>query len=322
MTCCSTCSRTLCWCPWTRRASGSGPRAVCRVKAILEPVWEGECVEGDGGVQARSMKCARAGGTFGCLQSIDGKVGDVPYEWMCWYIEIEQTCSGRIWCAYYHSAVRTPPPYICTQCLQRFDSDVLRFDSNLLVSWTSGVIVVTTCSSLVHHMHVKIFCQTLFVTLASHPLLGSGLCCEYSQPLSMDKTYCQCTRRGFKRVTGTCFPTANSRYAARHQAVHFHRDLALFLPSSLTVTYSSCWTTMRRLALHLTLAVLLSTDVRAFYLPGAAPHNFQDGERVEVFVNALTPMIGATENGKLVSCNGLLLLRMLTSIWPEIHDKL
>lgn len=66
------------------------------MKAILEPVWEGECVEGDGGVQARSMKCARAGGTFGCLQSIDGKVGDVPYEWMCWYIEIEQTCSGRI----------------------------------------------------------------------------------------------------------------------------------------------------------------------------------------------------------------------------------
>lgn len=69
---------------------------------------------------------------------------------------------------------------------------------------------------------------------------------------------------------------------------------------------------MRRLALHLALAVLLSTDAQAFYLPGAAPHNFQDGERVEVFVNALTPMIGATENGKLVCCNDLVPLRMLT----------
>ena len=45
---------------------------------------------------------------------------------------------------------------------------------------------------------------------------------------------------------------------------------------------------------------LLAGRVTAFYLPGAAPHDFQSGERVEVFVNALTPMIGTADNAKLV----------------------
>lgn len=41
------------------------------------------------------------------------------------------------------------------------------------------------------------------------------------------------------------------------------------------------------------LAVLwlsLLPGVISFYLPGAAPHNYAEGDTVELFVNALTPM--------------------------------
>jgi transmembrane 9 superfamily protein 2/4 len=40
----------------------------------------------------------------------------------------------------------------------------------------------------------------------------------------------------------------------------------------------------------------------AFYLPGAAPHNYAKGERVDLFVNALTPMLPGTDDAKLVRC--------------------
>lgn len=39
----------------------------------------------------------------------------------------------------------------------------------------------------------------------------------------------------------------------------------------------------------------------AFYLPGAAPHDYHEGEEVKLFVNALTPMLAGTDNAKLVS---------------------
>ncbi|KAH8119533.1 Nonaspanin [Phellopilus nigrolimitatus] len=58
---------------------------------------------------------------------------------------------------------------------------------------------------------------------------------------------------------------------------------------------------MRRFAANLVFVGLLSTCVDAFYLPGAAPRDYQAGERVELFVNALTPMIGAADNAKLKS---------------------
>ncbi len=45
----------------------------------------------------------------------------------------------------------------------------------------------------------------------------------------------------------------------------------------------------------------------AFYLPGAAPHDYHDGEKVELFVNALTPMIAGYDNAKLV--RGIRMLR-------------
>jgi len=39
----------------------------------------------------------------------------------------------------------------------------------------------------------------------------------------------------------------------------------------------------------------------AFYLPGAAPTNYRTGERVEVLVNALTPMLTGKDDLRLVS---------------------
>lgn len=56
---------------------------------------------------------------------------------------------------------------------------------------------------------------------------------------------------------------------------------------------------MGRLTRILTATSLLVACVDAFYLPGSAPHDYQDGERVELFVNALTP-IASADRGKLV----------------------
>lgn len=43
--------------------------------------------------------------------------------------------------------------------------------------------------------------------------------------------------------------------------------------------------------------LVLFTSVSAFYLPGAAPHDYKDGEEVELDVNVLKPGLGyETEN--------------------------
>ncbi|KAL0955960.1 hypothetical protein HGRIS_002142 [Hohenbuehelia grisea] len=47
------------------------------------------------------------------------------------------------------------------------------------------------------------------------------------------------------------------------------------------------------------LSCLLSSN--AFYLPGAAPRNYHIGDKVELFVNALTPMLSGSDNAKLKS---------------------
>ncbi|PIL36112.1 transporter [Ganoderma sinense ZZ0214-1] len=47
------------------------------------------------------------------------------------------------------------------------------------------------------------------------------------------------------------------------------------------------------------LALLSTAD--AFYLPGAAPHDYKKGEQVGLLVNALTPMIAGYDNAKLKS---------------------
>lgn len=49
-----------------------------------------------------------------------------------------------------------------------------------------------------------------------------------------------------------------------------------------------------------TILLLPVISVNAFYLPGAAPHNFEQGERVDLFVNALTPMLSGKDDSKLV----------------------
>jgi len=45
---------------------------------------------------------------------------------------------------------------------------------------------------------------------------------------------------------------------------------------------------------------LLVNNVAGFYLPGAAPHDYKPGEKVELLVNALTPMLANEEHAKLV----------------------
>jgi len=45
---------------------------------------------------------------------------------------------------------------------------------------------------------------------------------------------------------------------------------------------------------------LLVNNVAGFYLPGAAPHDYTAGEKVDLLVNALTPMLANEEHAKLV----------------------
>lgn len=49
---------------------------------------------------------------------------------------------------------------------------------------------------------------------------------------------------------------------------------------------------------------LLVNNVAGFYLPGAAPRDYQPGEKVDLFVNALTPMLANEEHAKLVRPQG------------------
>jgi transmembrane 9 superfamily member 2/4 len=46
--------------------------------------------------------------------------------------------------------------------------------------------------------------------------------------------------------------------------------------------------------------VAYSIPIQAFYLPGAAPHDYREGEKVDLFVNALTPMLSGADDAKLV----------------------
>ncbi|KAF8131697.1 hypothetical protein EV363DRAFT_1217485 [Boletus edulis] len=48
------------------------------------------------------------------------------------------------------------------------------------------------------------------------------------------------------------------------------------------------------------LLLLPVVSVGAFYLPGTAPRNFEQGEQVDLLVNALTPMLSGKDDSKLV----------------------
>lgn len=66
------------------------------------------------------------------------------------------------------------------------------------------------------------------------------------------------------------------------------------------------WFTMpagHRWFLYGALLPTLLTCTNAFYLPGAAPHDYHEGEPVRLLVNALTPMLAGSDNAKIVrSC--------------------
>ena len=69
----------------------------------------------------------------------------------------------------------------------------------------------------------------------------------------------------------------------------------------------------------------LFASTNAFYLPGAAPHDYKKGEQVKLFVNALTPMLPGTDNAKLVRApfrNFMLLSLTLYFPYKEISHKL
>ncbi|KAF9465037.1 Nonaspanin TM9SF [Collybia nuda] len=51
-----------------------------------------------------------------------------------------------------------------------------------------------------------------------------------------------------------------------------------------------------RLVLAATIAFLSPICIQAFYLPGAAPHDYVVGQQVDLFVNALTPMLISKNN--------------------------
>jgi transmembrane 9 superfamily member 2/4 len=61
-------------------------------------------------------------------------------------------------------------------------------------------------------------------------------------------------------------------------------------------------------------ALLLPICTQAFYLPGAAPHDYVLGQKVNLFVNALTPMLMSKDDAKLVSEVNFLLVRLLCSV--------
>lgn len=48
------------------------------------------------------------------------------------------------------------------------------------------------------------------------------------------------------------------------------------------------------------ITALCAGQAQAFYLPGAAPHDYHDGEPVNIYVNTLTPMLAGTDNARLV----------------------
>jgi transmembrane 9 superfamily protein 2/4 len=49
-------------------------------------------------------------------------------------------------------------------------------------------------------------------------------------------------------------------------------------------------------------ALLIPFCANGFYLPGAAPHDYVKGEKVDLYVNALTPimMLSSSDDSKLV----------------------
>lgn len=70
------------------------------------------------------------------------------------------------------------------------------------------------------------------------------------------------------------------------------------------------------------LAASLFPSVDAFYLPGAAPHDYRQGEPVYLYVNALTPMLAGYDNAKIVRTRIRSPVVSMSNSAIEIHDQL
>jgi len=57
---------------------------------------------------------------------------------------------------------------------------------------------------------------------------------------------------------------------------------------------------MRYAQLYAISVATLAAQCTAFYLPGTAPHDYMKGEKVDVLVNALTPMLTSATSSKIV----------------------
>ena len=57
--------------------------------------------------------------------------------------------------------------------------------------------------------------------------------------------------------------------------------------------------------------------IQAFYLPGAAPHSYVEGEKVQLYVNALTPMLSGSSDAKLVSIPS----EMFNGVWTDVLPR-
>lgn len=55
-----------------------------------------------------------------------------------------------------------------------------------------------------------------------------------------------------------------------------------------------------RILLPLSFLLPLLSSALGFYLPGAAPSDYEENQPVDLFVNALTPMLAGTDDAKLV----------------------
>lgn len=78
-----------------------------------------------------------------------------------------------------------------------------------------------------------------------------------------------------------------------------------------------------RLLTRATLVALVASSipVHAFYLPGAAPHDYRVAEKVDLFVNALTPMLSGSEDAKLVSTYSVSQFAVISSIHESCRGR-
>ncbi len=76
----------------------------------------------------------------------------------------------------------------------------------------------------------------------------------------------------------------------------------------------------RRWLVGTALVSSLLPGVNAFYLPGAAPHDYHVEEPVRLLVNALTPMLASSDGAKIVRWNLFMPPLLPHTIPPEICD--